>query len=401
MVEIAPQTYEKLEKLFDAAGPQSARSALVTEKGGVYSSNSLAGRFLRLIGIAKPVQTRDLEQFFGDKLRSLGLVGHGAWSPSTPRDGTGSARLRGDAFKQFKMNTVEPHNVRMRETFNESASKIRNLTKSMESLVTDYHKSARRGHNVSRLEMSIRELSGKLDNQVDNMIKAEKGLIGRSEKRPEIPSDLLLEAATARWVAQEVTRDPEPLSERRTYADDMAREGKPLPNAADFEPHKIHEAAERIIDSCERKGAQQAKDEEQRDDARWRSQQQDRDNARDEFRGWRRGGTPGAGASSGPKFHGSQRTGSKQSEFTQKITSAMRTLGLEPSKMDYTEKDITKAYKMAALESHPDKAVQRLPDTASEEEKARVAEQATEKAKSINDARDTLLGVADWYFRSK
>ena len=49
MVEIAPQTYDKLEKLFNAQDPQSTRGALVTDKGGIYSSHSLVGRFLQLV----------------------------------------------------------------------------------------------------------------------------------------------------------------------------------------------------------------------------------------------------------------------------------------------------------------------------------------------------------------
>ncbi len=401
MVEIAPQTYDKLEKLFDAQGPQSARGALVTEKGGVYSSHSLVGRFLQLVGVAKPVQVQDLERFFSDKLRSLHMGAAGAWAPNTAREGAGGSRLSGDAFQQFKLNTVEPHNVRMRKTFNESVSKIKTLTESLDAHVTEYHKLIRQGKNPVRAERSIRQLSESLDTQVDNLLKAGKGIFGKSEERPEMPSKLLLDATIARWVTSEVLDYRGSAEERRIYADDFASAGRPLANAADFEPGKIREAAHEIIDSCDQKGTQQAKEEDQAEQARWRQQHKNWEEPGDGFHWHRHAGDPGAGSSSGPRFHNSQSVGGKPGEFNQKIASAMLTLGLDPSKTDYTERDINVAYKKASLESHPDKVTGRLSDAATADEAAAVSRDATEKFKAVNQAHQDLLDVAEWYFRSK
>ena len=123
MPNIAAQTYAEINNLLTKPHHTNG-DALVTESGHVYSSKSITGRFLKLIGSAKPVLMEDLQRHFNDRIESLGLTN--TKIKITDIDGGGNRRVNAESLQSFKLKSLVPHDVAMKKRFEETTSMLKN-----------------------------------------------------------------------------------------------------------------------------------------------------------------------------------------------------------------------------------------------------------------------------------
>lgn len=186
-MKITDSTLLKVDNLF-AKSRVDSEKALLTSRGGVYGSRSLAGRFLRFTGLAKPIELKEFKAFLDSR------ISPGMQQPvnvrTTAREDQG--HLTAGAFKV----TVGPRNVSARESFARALDGLKTDTNRAEEALARYASSG--GQNVGGAQREIlAELVAKLDGHIDQFVSSRSAVLGNADKHIRAPQDFIDQVKSA------------------------------------------------------------------------------------------------------------------------------------------------------------------------------------------------------------
>ena len=376
MQKITENTYQKVAHLLSNRGVDSEK-ALLTSKGAVYGSRSVAGRFLRFLGIAKPVKLTDFKAFLHQKL--------GKSDMHPVLETTDKTHLTGRSFRQLNQDVITKHNADVRRNVFESFAKLEDGLNQVDEAMPMYHYAEQMKHPKEQYQEELATIIATIDREFDQMLGQGDAVVGETAEHLRIPDKTLMRLSVSRELMRAKLGPDSPV-QAREYHQELLEKGFSVENKGDFNPAKLADetgkldnqykaAAAAVIDmEVEAKARAQARVEEEqkaRAEEQAKARAQPKENAQ-------------AGARPNVRRH--------RYILSNQIKDALRTLDLDPAKyQQLTMQDITRTYKKVSLRDHPDKVQSRVDENTPYAERARIGKEATEKFQRIGDAYDLLL----------
>ena len=329
-MRIRENTLQKVDQLFTRSRVDSEK-ALLTSRGGVYSSRSVAGRFLRLLRIAKPVELNEFRAHLNSRLSP------GQRRPIIRSPHAGRTYLSAGSFRQLLETTVRPHNASTRANFQAAISGLQADSAKAEDTLIRYNIAKVLGtDNVAALRAELDSLAGKLDQHIGQISESRNFILANADEQLEVPEnfgDLVSHARVLQALSGEERGEPP-----HEY-------GRQLEDAGFSLPDSVHDHA-RFLDAANR--------------LKYRCHTA----AESKARPW----------------------------MNPEVRGALNALRIDPkTASELSMKDIRSAYRKLSLEVHPDKVAARakaaeIPENLAEE----AVQQATEQFNQVKQAYDLL-----------
>ena len=347
-MRIRESTPQKLDHLFSKSRADSEK-ALLTPTGGVYSSGSIAGRFLRLLRIARPVELNAFKAHLNSKL-SPGLR-----QPITSPAREGTAHLTAGAFKQLRETAVESHNAAARENFQEALNGLKADTAKLEDMLMRSVAFKEDGEYYDLGKLAEADaLVESLDKRIEQVLESRKDVIlGKAGKQLGVPAGfgkLVHKADCLKLIVTDIVNEEDkPAAGSSPYLERLDRAGFRFPTDV-YIPFPRRAGRSIIQDEAGRAQAEYVK----------------------AAAGYQ------ARLALGPAFEG------------------LKALRIEPEKApELSMKDITRAYRKLSLEVHPDKVAARASATETPAQRKEAVRQATEQFNGIKTAYDSIRELAE------